>query len=211
MALSIRRTFTPYAYVVHMIVRRRGRLGDVARPQRINRDAILAASLEIADSVGLERLTMQGVAEQLGVTPMALYRHVADKADLLDGVVERLLDEVEPPEPGASPAEQLAAIGQSIRRVARRHPSVFPLLLQRPATTPASKRARNLVVELLGELGVAEADVGRAERVISTLVVGFAASEAAGRFGRHTRKEIDADYELVERTVTQLIESLASG
>ncbi|MFT3852687.1 MAG: TetR/AcrR family transcriptional regulator [Ilumatobacteraceae bacterium] len=182
----------------------------MARPRRIDRDAILAASLDVADAVGVDRLTMQAVAERLGVTPMALYRHVADKADLLDGVVERLLGEIEPPDESLPPAEQLTAIGQAVRRLARRHPTVFPLLLQRPATTPAARRARDTVVELLGAMGVPDDRVAQGERVISTLILGFAASEAAGRFRRHTRKQIDADYALVEATVTHLIADLAA-
>ena len=60
---------------------------------------MLAASLELADEQGLSAVTMQAVADRLGVTSMALYRHVANKADLLDGVVERILWEVPLPDP----------------------------------------------------------------------------------------------------------------
>ncbi len=184
--------------------------GRVARPRLIDRDAILDAGLSIADAVGVDRLTMQAVADRLGVTPMSLYRYVADKADLLDGIVERLIDEARPPDPSSPPQEQLTAIGREIRRVARRHPTVFPLLLQRPATTPISRRARDRVVELLEEMGIPSPDAARGERVISTLVLGFAASEAAGRFGRHTRREIDVDFALVEATVAHIVAALAT-
>lgn len=183
----------------------------VARPRRIDRDAVLAASLEVADELGVDRLTMQAVSDRLGVTAMALYRHVDDKADLLDGVVERLLDEIRPPDPATPPREQLAAIGREVRRLARSHPSVFPLLLQRPASTPAALRSRNRLVELLDDMGVPAADVARAERVISTIVLGFAASEAGGRFARHARRDVDADYALVEATIADLIDRLAAG
>lgn len=182
----------------------------MARPRRIDRDAILAASLDVADEVGVDRLTMQAVADRLNVTPMALYRYVADKADLLDGVVEQLLSEVRLPDPAAPASEQLAAVGHATRRLARRHPTVFPLLLQRPANTPAARHARDRIIELLGSMGVPHDRVARGERVISTIALGFAASEAAGRFSRHSRKEIDADYALVEATVTHLIETLST-
>ena len=66
----------------------------MGRLPRISRAAIVSASLTIADERGLSGLTMQAVAERLGVTPMALYRHVDDKADLLDSVVEALLTEL---------------------------------------------------------------------------------------------------------------------
>jgi AcrR family transcriptional regulator len=182
----------------------------VARPQRINREAILAASLDLADDVGIEQLTMQAVADRLDVTPMALYRYVSDKADLLDGVVERLLGEIELPDPKTPPLEQLAAVGQAIRAVARRHPTVFPLLLQRPATTPAAVQARDRVIALLTEIGVPPREVARCERLISTIILGFAASEAAGRFGRHSRKVIDTDYQLVQSVISRLISDLTT-
>jgi AcrR family transcriptional regulator len=173
----------------------------VARPRQIDRSAILEASLAIADARGLPAVTMQAVADRLGVTPMALYRHVKNKADLLDGVVERLLDEV--PEPAEDePWElQLAGMGRALRATARRHPSVFPLLLQRPATTPAARRVRDRSHAALRAAGVAEHDVARVERLLSTMVLGFAASEASGRFTGHARKVIDADYDALEELI----------
>lgn len=166
----------------------------VPRPRQIDRAGILRASLEIADERGIDGLTMQAVADRLGVTPMALYRHVKNKADLLDGVVEQLLDEIAPPARSADADGQLVTMGQGVRALARRHPSVFPLLLQRPASTPAALRARDRVYEALRASGIAEADVARAERLISTMILGFAASEVSGRFDAHARKVLDADF-----------------
>jgi AcrR family transcriptional regulator len=178
----------------------------MARPRLIDRDAVLAASLEQADDAGLESVTMAAVARRLGVTPMALYRHVEDKDDLLDGVVERLLTEIPPVDPAASWEHQLGAIGDSLRAIARRHPSVFPLLLQLPATTPASRAARDQVYGALRAAGVQEEAVPRLERVISTMVLGFAASEAAGRFRQHSRRVLDEDYAELTMSVRATIE-----
>jgi AcrR family transcriptional regulator len=166
----------------------------VPRPRRIDRDAVLGASLALADEHGLDGLTMQAVADRLGVTPMALYRHVANKADLLDGVVERLLDEIVPPDPDLAWDDQLVGMGQAVRAAARRHPAVFPLLLQLPASTPVAKRARQRVYAVLRQAGIAEADVPRVERILSTMVLGFAASEVSGRFRAHSRQVLDADF-----------------
>src|SRR5690606_21008169 len=79
-----------------------GRLAQISRP------AVLAAALAVADERGLDALTMQAVAARLGVTAMALYRHVRDKDDLLDGLVEALLTEFPPPDPGLPWRERLA-------------------------------------------------------------------------------------------------------
>jgi AcrR family transcriptional regulator len=173
----------------------------VARPRQIDRPAVLDASLAIADERGLPAVTMQAVATRLGVTPMALYRHVADKADLLDGVVERLLDEIPDPPADEPWDRQLAAMGRALRATARRHPAVFPLLLQRPATTPAARRARDRVHTALRAAGIARKDVARVERLLSTMVLGFAASEASGRFAGHSRKVVDADYAALEAII----------
>ena len=173
----------------------------MARPRLIDRAAVLRASLAIADEHGVDALTMQAVAERLGVTPMALYRHVDNKQDLLDGIVESLLDEIPPPSGDQSWDEQLATMGQAIRSTAGRHPTVFPLLLQRPATTTGARRVRDRVYRALRDAGVREADVARVERLISTIVLGFAASEVSGRFSAHSRKTLDADYTALEHII----------
>ncbi len=170
----------------------------MARPRQIDRAAILRASLAIADERGVDALTMQAVADHLGVTPMALYRHVENKQDLLDGVVESLLDEIAPSSDDDPWDEQLSKMGQAIRAAARRHPTVFPLLLQLPATTPGARRARARVYRSLRRAGVAADDLERVERLISTIVLGFAASEVSGRFRAHSRKALDADYAALE-------------
>jgi AcrR family transcriptional regulator len=189
-----------YALLVHI------QLGlcetsNVARPRLIDRAGVLQASLDLADERGLDGLTMQAVADRLGVTPMALYRHVRNKADLLDGLVERLLDEIASSRPATEIGwdSGLVEIGQALRGVARRHPAVFPLLLERPASTPAAKRTRDYVYDGLRAAGVAEADVPRVERIVSTAILGFAASEVNGRFAAHSRRVLDADFDaLVE-------------
>lgn len=169
-------------------------LASVGRPAQIDRVAILAASLQLADEHGLAAVTMQAVADRLGVTPMALYRHVANKADLLDGVVESILLEVPLPDPAEAWPHRLRALALGTRAAARRHPQIFPLLLQRPAVTPGARRTRDVVYAALREAGLAEDDVVQMERLLATAVLGFAASEAGGRFAAHSAAQLDADF-----------------
>jgi AcrR family transcriptional regulator len=169
-------------------------LASVGRPAQIDRAAILAASLQLADEQGLPAVTMQAVADRLGVTPMALYRHVQNKADLLDGLVERILLDVPLPDPQAPWPDRLAALARGTRAAALRHPGVFPLLLQRAAATPGARRTRDVVYGALREAGLAEADVVQLERLLSTAILGFAASEAGGRFAAHSLEQRDADF-----------------
>jgi AcrR family transcriptional regulator len=177
----------------------------MARPALIDRAAVLEASLQIADDHGLASVTMAAVAQRLGVTPMALYRHVANKADLLDGLVEGLLTEFTLPPTELPWEERLTAIGAAIRATARRHPDVFALLLRLPANTPTARHVRDEIYAALREGGVPDADIPQTERLLSTMVLGFAASEAGGRFSGHSRAAIDADYAALEEIIRALI------
>lgn len=181
----------------------------MGRPPRIDRASVLAEALAIADEEGLDALTMAALGARLGVTPMALYRHVADKADLLDGVVELLLTEFPPPPAELAWPESLGILAANIRASARRHPSVFPLLLQRPATTVGARRTREAVYMALGQAGVPEDRIAQVERLLSTAVLGFAVSEVAGRFGHHSREQLDADFVVLQSLLASFIQSQA--
>jgi AcrR family transcriptional regulator len=100
----------------------------VARPAgeprraRLNRDRVLLAAVALADGAGIEGLSMRKLAEELGVVPMALYKHVAGKEELLDGMIDIVVGEIDPP---AGHASWKAAIRQRIlsaRRSLQRHP-----------------------------------------------------------------------------------------
>lgn len=164
---------------------------------------MLDATLALAEHQGLDAVTMRAVAARLGVTPMALYHHVRDKDDLLDGLVERLLAELPLPDPKLAAEERLRALANSLRETAARHPDAFPMLLRRPATTPAGRRTRDAVYAALRDAGVPTALTARVERLLSTFMIGFAASETGGRFAAYDRAELDADLEWVRSQLQQ--------
>ena len=68
----------------------------------LNRERVLRAAVALADQGGFESLTMRKLAKELGVEAMSLYNHVADKGDLLDGMVDLVFAEIEPPRPTAT-------------------------------------------------------------------------------------------------------------
>jgi AcrR family transcriptional regulator len=160
------------------------------------RRQILDAALSIADEDGLDAVSMRSVAARVGVSPMALYPYVGSKAALLDGLVGRLLGELtgaSAPRPvppaGVRPAQrsqdwrvELRTLANRMRALARRHPTAFMLLLSRPSVTPEAAAAVDAVYQGLLEAGVPPRDVPRIERLVSTFVLGFAASEVNGRF-----------------------------
>src|SRR3954452_12053392 len=89
--------------------------------ERLNRDRVLHAAVALADRSGIGAVSMRGLAQELGVVPMALYKHVADKEELLDGMVDVVLGEIEPADPAL---EWKAAVRQrllSARRAVLRH------------------------------------------------------------------------------------------
>ena len=177
----------------------------MGRAAQISRAAVLDAALRLADEQGLAAVTMHAVARSLRVTPMALYRHVADKDALLDGLVELLLTEYPQPAAEGRWDERLVALADGIRATARRHPAVFPLLLTRSALTPAARAARDAVQAALREGGLSHLEAARAERLISTAVLGFAASEAAGRFRHHDQSVIDGDFAELMRWLRRVL------
>jgi AcrR family transcriptional regulator len=82
---------------------RKGRTGcrsDTSRA-RVNRDRALRAAVALADEAGLESLTMRSLAHELGVVPMALYKHLANKDDLIDGMLDLIIGEIDPAIVGA--------------------------------------------------------------------------------------------------------------
>lgn len=159
----------------------------------LSRDVVLDQALALADREGLCAVSLRAVAKELGVTPMALYRHVGDKQGLLAGMVERLIAQITVPDAGASPRDRLGHLAAALRRLARSHPATFPLLLQEPASTPAARARRDLLHGELQRAGVTPAHADRVERLLSTFLLGFAASEAGGRFREHPESTLDAD------------------
>jgi AcrR family transcriptional regulator len=92
----------------------------VAR-ERLNRSRVLQTALALADQGGFDGLSMRRLAENLGVVPMALYKHVADKDELLDGMVDLVFAEVEVPT-GSDWRSAMRIRAISMRDALRRHP-----------------------------------------------------------------------------------------
>ncbi|MGZ8606793.1 MAG: TetR/AcrR family transcriptional regulator, partial [Actinomycetota bacterium] len=67
----------------------------------LSRDRILRTAVALADEGGVESISMRRIAQELGVVPMALYKHVANKDELLDGMIDVVVSEIDPPLEGA--------------------------------------------------------------------------------------------------------------
>ena len=93
-----------------------------ARREQLNRDRVLAAAVALADAEGVDAVSMRGLAQHLGVVPMALYKHVANKDELLDGMIDAVVAEIEPPVPGPDWRAAVRRRILSARTVLLRHP-----------------------------------------------------------------------------------------
>jgi AcrR family transcriptional regulator len=170
--------------------------------ERLSRSVVLDTTLALATEEGLSAVSMRAVARRLHVTPMALYRHVGDKHGLIDGLIERLLQEIRVPEPGLPWQQQLHELAQSMRAAARRHPDLFVLLFQRSAVTERAVEPRKAVYRALRDARLAEEAIPLAERLLSTFMLGFAASESGGRL---SGVDADADLAVAEQLIAGLI------
>ncbi len=152
------------------------------------REEILDAAVDIADERGLAAVSMRAVAQAVGVTPMALYPHVKDKAGLLDAMLGRVLGRLYEAAPvmasqGADWRRRLRGFADTARELATGHPWAVNLLFSRAAATPDAAATVDLLYDALLDAGVPPSQVPRLERLISTYVLGWIASESGGRFG----------------------------
>jgi AcrR family transcriptional regulator len=109
---------------------------EAPRRVRLSRDRVLRAAVVLADDAGIESLSMRRLAQELGVVPMALYKHVANKEELLDGMVDVVVGEIDPPVGGT---DWKSAVRQRIlsgRRALLRHPWASRVLESRTNPTP---------------------------------------------------------------------------
>ncbi len=113
------------------------KIGEGARTRApLNRDRILRAAVALADEGGVESLSMRKIAQELGVVPMALYKHVANKDELLDGMVDVVVGEIDPPLPGADWKTTVRGRILSARRALLRHSWASQVIESRTSPTP---------------------------------------------------------------------------
>src|SRR5215210_6548531 len=98
------------------------RQSDALRRIPLSRDRVLRAAVALADEFGIESLNMRKLAQELGVVPMALYKHVANKDELIGGMVDVIVGEIQPSVPGADWKSAVRHRILSARRALLAHP-----------------------------------------------------------------------------------------
>jgi AcrR family transcriptional regulator len=110
----------------------------IEAPRRVplSRDRVLGAAVALADKAGIESLSMRRLAEELGVVPMALYKHVASKEELVDGMIDVVVGEIDPPVPGTDWKNAVRQRILSARQALLRHPWAPQMIESRRNPTP---------------------------------------------------------------------------
>lgn len=148
------------------------------RPAKLSRAQIVDAALALADDVGTDGLTMRALARRLGVDPMAVYRHVTDKDDLLGAMCDAVLVDL-PELDGAGGWEaDVVRLTDALLATLVRRPALIPVLAGAPAT-PASVAISARALRVLVDAGADEELACAAWELLFTLVLGAASIAAA--------------------------------
>jgi AcrR family transcriptional regulator len=113
-----------------------GQQKEAVRRTPLTRDRVLRAAVALADGIGIEALSMRKLAKELGVVPMALYKHVSNKEQLLDGMVDVVMGEIDPPAPGTDWKSAVRHRILSARRAFLGHPWAAQVIQSRSSPTP---------------------------------------------------------------------------
>ncbi|MDQ4126192.1 MAG: TetR/AcrR family transcriptional regulator [Actinomycetota bacterium] len=146
-------------------------------PAQLSRDRIIRTAVAVADKGGFYCLNMREVAQQLGSAPMSLYRHVSNKEDLLDGMVDVVFSEMYAPVVGGDWKAELRRRGVSAREALRRHPWAVGQMEGRLHPGGASARHHNATMGCLREAGFPFREAVHAYNLLDSYTYGFALQE----------------------------------
>jgi TetR/AcrR family transcriptional regulator, tetracycline repressor protein len=128
--------------------------GEDGGRSRLSKRAVVDRALKLADAEGLDALTIRKLAQDLGVTPMALYWHFRSKEDLLEGMAEQIWGQIEVRvDPSVPWWTQLQGGLESLLRMLRAHPSAPQLVLEHEKQNEAARRATEAALEILRSAG----------------------------------------------------------
>jgi len=148
----------------------------------LSRERVLHAAIALADQVGLESLTMRRLGQQLGVEAMSLYKHVANKDEILDGIVDTVVSEIDLPSAEADWKTAMRHRAISARAVLASHPWAIGMMESRPAMGPAALRYTDAVIGSLRAGGFSIEMAAHAFVSLDSYIYGFVVQETSFRF-----------------------------
>ena len=152
---------------------------DTSPRPPLTRERVLQAAVDLADRDGLGALTMRRLGAELGVEAMSLYKHIANKQEILDGIVELVVGEIEIPSDGADWKDAMRRRAISARQVLSRHSWAIGLLESRGATGPTKLRYLDAILGNLRSAGFSIENAAHAFWLLDSYVYGHVIQETS--------------------------------
>jgi len=143
----------------------------------LSRERALSAAIAVADAEGIGALTMRRLAQQLGVEAMSLYHHVANKDDILDGMVDLVFAEIELPSEGSEWKTAMHQRATSARAAMMRHPWAITIMESRSSPGGATLRHHDAVLGSCRRAGFSVQMAAHAFSLIDSYIYGFVVQE----------------------------------
>lgn len=144
----------------------------------LTRDRVIAGALALADEGGLGSLTIRSLATSLGVKPMTVYGHVANKEAILDELIDAVFTEIELPEVHGDWRQEVRRRARSARATLVRHPWAIGLMESRTTPGPATLRHHDAMLGVLTAAGFSLPMTATAYAMLDSYIYGFALQEA---------------------------------
>ena len=148
----------------------------------LSRERVLETAVAFADRHGLDALSMRKLADKLGAGAMSLYYYVPNKVDLIDGMVDIVFGEIEPPSLELDWKTAMRRRALSTREALNRHRWAVGLMESRRTPGPASARLHDAVLGCLREGGFSIELTVQAYSVLDAYIYGFALQETSVPF-----------------------------
>ena len=139
----------------------------------LSRERVLRTAVEVADRSGIDAVSMRKLGQELGVEAMALYRHVRSKDEILDGIVEVIVGEIEVPHEAVDWKAALQQLIMAARVVMLRHPWAPRVIVDRAEVGPALLAHIDAVLGILFSGGFSVELAHHALHVLGSRVLGF--------------------------------------
>jgi AcrR family transcriptional regulator len=144
---------------------------------------VLVGAIAVADEVGVDSLTMRRLGRHLGVEAMSIYKHVADKDEILNGIVDVVIGEIDLPAADANWRAAMRERATSARRVLVSHPWAVGMMESRATLGPASLTYVDAVIGSLRAGGFSNAMAAHAFLLLDSYIYGFVVQEMSMSFG----------------------------
>jgi AcrR family transcriptional regulator len=143
----------------------------------LSRERVLRTAVDLADTHGIAALSMRKLGQELGVDAMLLYRHVANKDDLLDGMVDLVFGEIGLPPSGADWKVAMRQRAMAARESLSSHPWAIGLMESRSRPGPATLRHHDAVLGSLRQAGFSIEAAAHAYSILDSYIYGFTLNE----------------------------------